>query len=365
MSLSPHSPPPTPHRYLFVGGGSGGHVVPMLAVAEALKKQESGADIFFLCSEKQLDQDFLRDAGVAYDTLPIPMRGLRFPILFLRNYRKAARILDERNIDAVFCKGGGVSVPACIAAWRRKIPIVVHESDAVMGNSNRRAARFAKTVCLGFASAAKDTSNANTVVTGNPVRIIATQGDRGEGMRITGLGGTRPILLVMGGSQGALSINEAIWKNLDALLKTCDVIHLTGTGKQKSINRPGYWSSEMSSDQLQHFYAAADLCVCRAGAGSIGELAANGIPTILIPIRGLAHDHQYKNALVARDNGGCALVLQEEIGETLVPEISRILGDEGLRSQMRKKISSLHHPEAAVRIAKIIAECVAKPKNLA
>lgn len=335
----------------------------MLAVADALRKYQRDADIFFLCSEKQVDQGFLRDAGAAYDTLPIPLRGPRFPLLFIRNYRKAARILDERKIGAVFCKGGGVSVPACLAARVRGIPVVVHESDSVMGNSNRKIARFATQVCLGFASAAKDTPNRNAHVTGNPVRAIVTQGDREEALRITGFSGKRPVLLVMGGSQGAASINEEIWKHLDALLKTCDIIHLTGTGKQKTIGRPEYWSSEMSSGELHHFYAAADLCVCRAGAGSIGELAANGIPAILVPIRGLAHDHQYKNAIVARDNGGCSLVLQEDMPEKLVPEISRILADEGLRSQMRKKISALHHPEAAVRIAKIIAECVATGKK--
>lgn len=347
------------HHYLFVGGGSGGHIVPMLAVGGALEKEDPEADVFFLCSEKQLDQQFLRDAGVAYDTLPIPARGLRFPFLFVRNYRKAARILDERKIDAVFCKGGGVSVPACIAAKRRNIPVVVHESDSVMGNSNRRIARFAAKVCLGFASAKNDAPGADTTVTGNPVRPAVTQGDRKKALSITGFSGERPVLLVMGGSQGAQAINEATWANLDALLKLCDVLHLTGTGKLRTIRRKGYWASEMSSNQLPHFYALADVAVSRAGAGSIGELAANGIPTILVPIRGLAHDHQYKNALVARDNGGCVLLLQEELGGKLVSEISRILADGTLRSQMRKKFHDMHQPEAAVRIAKIIAGCVA------
>lgn len=346
-------------RYLFVGGGSGGHIVPMLAVADALKKKEKKAAVFFLCSEKQLDQGFLKQAGVAYDTLPIPYRGLRFPLLFMRNYRKAARILDERKIDAVFCKGGGVSVPACLAAKRRNIPVIIHESDAVMGNSNRKIARFAREVCLGFASAAKDTRNARTHVTGNPVRPIVTQGKEEQGRKITGFTGKRPVLLVMGGSQGAQSVNEAVWENLDALVKTCDVIHLTGTGKMRAVKKKGYWASEMSSDQLHHLYAITDLCVCRAGAGSIGELAACGIPTILVPIRGLAHDHQYKNALVARDNGGCVIVLQEEMPEILIPEISRILADGTLRSQMSKNIKKMCQPDAAVRIAEIISGCIA------
>jgi len=290
---------------------------------------------------------------------------------FWKNYGTAARIIRNWKPDAVFSKGGALSVPACIIARMKGIPVVLHESDAVMGSANRFVSRIATKVCMGFAPA-KDmgygtwdknsdpTSHVSKLImTGNPVREQMTHGSREEGLRLTGLSGTRPILLVMGGSQGAQSINETIWKNLDALLKVCDVIHLTGTGKQKTISRAGYWSSEMSSGELHHLYAVTELAVCRAGAGSIVQLAANGIPTILVPIRGLAHDHQYKNALVARDNGGCVLLLQEEIGKKLISEISRILVDDGLRSQMRKKFSAMHHPEAAVRIAKIIAECVA------
>lgn len=350
--LSIPNPIPISHRYLFVGGGSGGHTVPLLAVRQALLKKEPGAEIRFLSSEKQLDHDFLEREGIAYDPVPYPRLGMSFIPSFWKNYGTAARIIRNWKPDAVFSKGSALSVPACIIARMKGIPVVLHESDAVMGSANRFVTRLATTVCTGF-------PDSRYVHTGNPVREQMTHGSREEGLRLTGLSGTRPILLVMGGSQGAQSINETIWKNLDALLKVCDVIHLTGTGKQKTISRAGYWSSEMSSGELHHLYAVTDLAVSRAGAGSIGELAANGIPTILVPIRGLAHDHQYKNALVARDNGGCVLLLQEEIGKKLISEISRILADDGLRSQMRKKISAMHHPEAAVRIAKIIAECVA------
>lgn len=345
-------------RYLFVGGGSGGHTVPLLAVRQALLRKEPSAEIRFLSSEKELDHAFLEREGVAYDSVPYPRLGASFIPSLLKNYRTAARIIRNWKPDAVFSKGGALSVPACVIARMKGIPVVLHESDAVMGNANRLVARMATKVCTGF-------PDPRFTHTGNPVREQMTHGSREEGLRITGLSGTRPVLLVMGGSQGAQSINDTVWKHLDALLKACDVIHLTGTGKQKTIDRAGYWSSEMSSGELHHLYAVTDLAVSRAGAGSIGELAANGIPTILVPIRGLAHDHQYKNAVVARDNGGCSLVLQEDMPKKLIPEISRILTDERLRSQMRKDISTLHHPEAAVRLAKIIAECVAKRKNLA
>jgi len=189
------------------------------------------------------------------------------------------------------------------------------------------------------------------------------KGSREEAMKITGLSGTKPVLLIIGGSQGARAINEIITGNLDSLLPVCDIIHLTGIGKLKPIDRPGYWASEMSSDKLQHFYALADIAVSRASASTMCELAANGIPTVVVPIRGLAHDPQYTNPVMARGNGGCALVLQEEMEEKLISEISRILADDGLRSQMRKKIANLYQPNAAVRIAEIISECVARTKK--
>lgn len=352
-----------PHRYLFVGGGSGGHTVPLLAVRQALLSFEPDADIRFLTSEKQLDKNFLDAEGVRYDSVPYPRLGASFVPSFLKNYRAASTIIRAWKPDAIFSKGGALSIPACIIARMKGIPIVQHESDVVMGNANRFVAMLARKVCLGFGNG-ELSNGAKFIATGNPVRTQMTQGKREEGLRITGFSGTRPILLISGGSQGAQSINETVWNNLDALLAMCDVAHLTGMGKQKSISRAGYWSAEMSSDQLHHLYAIADLAISRAGAGNISELAANGIPTILVPIRGLAQDHQYKNAIVASNNGGCVLLLQEEMAEKLIPEISRILANDGLRSQMRKKFSAMHHPEAAVRIAKIISSCVAKAKNL-
>lgn len=358
------------HRYLFVGGGSGGHTVPLLAVRQAVLKIEPDAEIRIITSDRDIDREFMEREGLSFDAVPYPRMGPAFPGSFLRNYRTASRVIRAWKPDVVFSKGGALSVPACIAARLRGIPVVLHESDSVMGSANRFVARIAMKVCVGFAPQdmgheTRDehsylkTHISKLIITGNPVRPRMTEGSREEALLLTGFSGAKPILLVTGGSQGAQAINEAVWNDLDALLDICDVAHLTGTGKLRSISRPGYWSSEMSSDMLHHLYAAADMAVSRAGAGSIGELAANGIPTILVPIRGLAQDHQYKNAIVARDNGGCVLLLQEELPEKLVPEISRILKDEGLRSQMRKKFSAMHHPEAAVRIAKIIAECVA------
>lgn len=348
-------------RYLFVGGGSGGHTVPLIAVRQSLLTIEPDADIRMLTSDKRIDREFMERERLSYDTVPYPRMGFSFIPSFLRNYKTSARILEAFKPDVIFSKGGALSLPVCIAAYGKNIPIVQHESDIVMGNANRFVSMLARKVCLGFPSGKE---SAKFFLTGNPVRTQMTQGTKEEGLEITGLSGTKPVLLISGGSQGAQTINEVIWSNLDTLLSICDVAHLTGIGKKRDIARPGYWSSEMSSDQLHHLYAIADLAISRAGAGNISELAANAIPTILVPIRGLAHDHQYKNAVVARDNGGCVLVLQEEIGEKLISEISRILGDDGLRSQMSKKITNLYQPNAAVRIAKIIVECVASRKNL-
>jgi len=263
-----------------------------------------------------------------------------------------------------FRTGGNVRVTTCTAGKRRGIPVVIHESDSVMGNSNRKVARFAAHICRGFATHSEETFAAPVTHTGNPIRDEMSRGSKEEALRITGHSGSRPILLVVGGSQGAKAINDVITEQLDDILKTCDVIHITGTGKKKDIVRAGYWASEMAAGQLAHFYAAADIAISRASASMMTELAANAVPKFLIPIRGLSQDHPCKNTIKARDNGGCVLLLQEEMQEKLISEISRILADDGLRSQMSKKITTLYEPNATVRIAKIIASCVASRKNL-
>lgn len=333
---------------LMVGGGSAGHVAPMVAVAEAVRDLEPGARVTFVCSDRASDGAFLAMEHETYRTLPLPRRSFASPMRLLRGFVESARILKRDAPDVVFSKGGAVSVPMCLAARLRGIPIVVHESDAVMGAANRVVSSFATTVLRG-------------IEIGNPIRTRIMKGKKEEGLRITGLSGTRPILLVMGGSQGALTINQTVARRLDELLAVVDVIHLTGEGKSVAERRAGYFATEFGSDALPHFYACADLALSRAGASSIAELEACGIASILVPLEGLAGNHQVKNAEAAAARGAIHLP-QERLDAELVSLVRSLVERKGsVTGDHRARYAPA--AEAARLIAETVLQSVARKKR--
>lgn len=341
---------------LFVSGGSVGHLAPAVAVWRALRTLAPEAHAHVICAQRTDEREFLRTENLPAIPMPVPKRGVLFPVIFLRSFIRSRTVLSELRPDVVMSKGGALSVPLCLAAKLRGIPVVLHESDAVMGLANRLVARLADTVCLGFDV---PSAHAHAVFTGNPVRPTVTQGAREEGLRITGLSGKRPILLVMGGSQGAAVLNEWVKEHLHGLLEHCDVMHITGRGKQGAPVREGYWRREFVTAELPHLYAAASLAVSRAGAGSLSELAANRIPTVLVPIPHLANDHQTKNAEIARRNGACAVTPQADLQRHLFTTVTSLLSDEAKRTEMSAQMALLQRPDAAVQIAKEVLRCVA------
>ncbi len=333
-------------KVLLVGGTSAGHLAPMVAVAEALEKLEPGIALAFVCSNRAIDTTFLRIESRAFSTLPVSRSMFARPFTFLQAFVKSFHILSREHPDIVFSKGSAVSVPLCYAAWMKRIPVVLHESDAVMGRANAIISRIATKTLLG-------------PDIGNPIRERVTAGKKEEGLRIAGLDGTKPVLLVMGGSQGARSINEEIVRSLDTLLQICHIIHLTGTGKNTAQNKPGYFASEFPADVLPHLYACTDLAVGRAGAGSIAEFAACGIPAILIPIKGLAGDHQVKNAERAEQAGAAIMLPQEKLDE--LPTLIRSLLADSVRMQtLRDRCRYAARPEAARLIAGTVLQSVAR-----
>jgi len=339
---------------LFVGGGSIGHIAPAIAVLEALRERDRSSQAHFVCSERKEDQKFLKNTDVPFTTLKAPKIGPSLLWTFPSAMRQAKALLDEIKPRVIFSKGGYVSVPICLAAHQRRIPIVLHESDAVMGRANRLVSRWAKHICLGLPLSTDSLSTFHS--TGNPIRAEIAHGNRAEGLKLTGLDGKRPILLVTGGSQGAQTINQIIAELLPEILKLCDVVHLTGKGKELNIKQNGYWSRPFVTDELPHLYALADIAVSRAGAGSIAELAANSIPTILVPLRGVGHDHQQLNAELIEKEHGCVLIQQKLLSQKLVPKIEQLISNkEGLRS-LGKQLNKFHKKDAAANIAKILQE---------
>lgn len=333
---------------LFVGGGTVGHIAPALSVWEQYKTLDTHSSAHFVCSPRPDDSAFLEANHLDYTIFNAPRVSVLYPIKFAKAVREAKQVLDKQKPDILFSKGGYVSLPICYEANRRGIPIILHESDTVSGYANTIVSRWATKICTGFPS--------SHIYTGNPVRADITNGSKAAAQNMTGFNGEKPVLLIMGGSQGARDINEAVYAMLDDLLLRCDIIHITGRGKGRIESTEHYYQTAFADDELRDFYALADIALSRAGAGSIAELAANSIPTVLVPLRGVGHDHQYKNAQVAAETGGCIHLEQSDLTKKLLPTIHNLAIDEKLRATMSKKIHTLAKPDAALQIAKIIVQ---------
>lgn len=342
-------------KILFACGGSIGHVAPAVAVWRALSEKHPGAAAVFVCANREDEKEFLAKEMLRFQTLPVPRLGFPFLWKFPQGFFGSFSILKQEKPDAVLSKGGAMSVPLSLAAWVKGIPVVLHESDAVMGTANRMIARIARHVCLGTG----EPRSAKEVMTGNPVRPLMREGKKEEGRRITGLSGAKPVLMVNGGSQGAKTLNEWVAANIGRLLPVCDIIHITGRGKRGADKRDGYFCAEFVTSELPHLYACSSLALTRAGAGTIGELAATGTPAILVPLPGLAHDHQTKNAVQAAASGGCMVMQQDDLPGHLFPLLTSILADHGKQAEMSARIRTLDRPAAALQIAEVIAACLA------
>ncbi len=347
-------------KILFVGGGSVGHIAPAVAVWEEFLRTHPKAQTHFVCSEREDDIEFLKRQHLHFTPIRAPRLSWDFPWKFLLAYRSAAQVMETMKPDILFSKGGYVSVPVCLAARRRKIPVILHESDVVSGNANRLTSRWAAAVCTGFPS---EKDSGKYIYTGNPIRTGIASGNREEGLKITGFSGTRPILLVMGGSQGAQALNQAVIRLLPEIQTLVDVVHITGRRKECAAAREGYWARPFVKEELNHLYAIADIALSRAGAGSISELAANGIPSIVVPLRGVGHDHQQRNAEYVAGKGGYILLQQSALQEGLLPLVEKLAKDSGQRQDLSEKIRQLHQPGAAVRICRVLEESLSKKQN--
>lgn len=342
---------------LFVGGSSVGHIAPSLAVMQQLKVLVPNADCHFVCLPKKMETEYLERNGCAFSTIDSPRLSLSFIWKFPSSVRRASALLKELKPDVIFSKGGHLSVSVCLAARRRHIPIVLHESDSVGGYANRVVARWADKICTGFPLQKSDN---RYIHTGNPIRQEMTKGNAEEGLRITGFTNESPTLLVMGGSQGAQALNETVSQHIHELMEICNVIHLTGHGKAGApLEDSRYFRREFVNEELPHLYAIANIALSRAGANALSELAANGIPMIVVPLREVGHDHQQKNAESAADMGGCILLNQNDLNNKIVGVVKNCLEEKDLCKSLSERARNLSSPEASLQIAKIISEFLA------
>lgn len=350
-------------KIILTGGGTAGHISPIIAIAQILKKQNDLEFVFFGSAsgpEKKIALEF-----------KIPFRGLivgkwrpYFSLLniwdlfktFIGLFQAFFSLIFSRP-KIIFAKGGYVTFP--ILFWARifKIPVVIHESDVVMGKANRWAAQFAKKICVGFPvknyNSIKNIPFQKLIYTGIPIRPEFFQKDHPIK--------DKPVVLITGGSQGAAKINQLIIEILPSLLEKYEIYHLCGEVNFKKLiahkpNNPAYHLIAFTND-LPKLMQNADLVVSRAGANTLMEIAAQKKPVILIPFPAASLDHQTANAKVFEEFSAAKVLIEKNLtGQLLLSMIDRLMQDANEREKLGQAIGQFSQPNAAQNIVNILLE---------
>ena len=369
-------------RVLLAGGGSGGHTYPLLAVAERLRK---------IAAEERvnLGLDYLGPKDVwAKALLPAHVNLKTIVSSKFRRYFSIENLLDIPKFfiglleaffkvyfimpDVIFSKGGTGALPVVIAGWFYKIPIIIHESDAAPGLTNSISSRFASRIAVSFPKTLEYFSPDKTALVGTPVResVITEIPDKATAKKSFGFDPAKPLILIMGGSQGAQRINEFVIANLPALLKETQIHHQTGEANYAKVEylsrsasgeEPGknakksYVPVPYLREEMKTALAAADVVISRSGSGTIAEISALGKPSILIPLKESANDHQRLNAYEYAKTGA-AIVIEEAnlLPAILVNQISLIIEKSDISKKMSIAAKELWKPDAAETISREI-----------
>ena len=306
-------------RIVLTGGGTAGHVTPNIALLPRLK--ELGYDVHYIGSYNGIEKTLMEGCQIPYYGISsgklrryFDLKNFSDPFKVLKGFSEASKLLKKLKPDVVFSKGGFVSVPVVIAAKQLRIPVIIHESDMTPGLANKLSIPAASKVCCNFPETISHLPKGKAVLSGSPIRQELLTGDRTKALQFTGLSGTKPVLLIIGGSLGSVVVNEAVRSILPKLLKKFEIIHLCGKGKldQTLTALNGYVQYEYISDELKDLFALSDIVISRAGANSICEFLALRKPALLIPLSAAAsRGDQILNAH-SFEKQGYASVLEEE-----------------------------------------------------
>ncbi|MBX4200747.1 undecaprenyldiphospho-muramoylpentapeptide beta-N-acetylglucosaminyltransferase [Candidatus Parcubacteria bacterium] len=365
-------------KILFTGGGTGGHLFPIIAVAREIKRLSDNPNIQFyyigpkdMMSSMILAQENFKIHGIPAGKIRRYFSFQNFiDILFKIPFGilQSLFFLIIARPKLVFSKGGTGAASVLIAARILFIPIFIHESDTVPGQSNRLAYRWAKKVFISFPKTEYfDLEKA--ILTGNPIQKELQEGKIDSAKEIFNLSLAKPVLLFLGGSQGAQPLNEFVLNNLNNLLATYELIHVCGKKNHAEVRaqseavldkklQPYYHLYEFLNElELKHAYKAADLVISRSGSGTIFEIAAIGKPAILIPLPSAAGNHQSKNAYAYAKNGAAVIVEEENLKPGLfMGKIQELISNSQKREAMGKAALEFAKPLAAKAIAREILE---------
>lgn len=386
--LNPESsthPEEQPVCVVISGGGTGGHISPALAVAAELRNR-GPVDLHWIGSHSGFESDAARENDIPFHAV----RTGKLRRYFSREtavdlFRVPAGIVEARRLlkrirpDVIFSTGGFVSTPAVVAGRTLGIPSLTHEQTASLGLATRINARFCDVVALSFPGsndAIKIRPNARVEVTGNPVRPTVVNGSKEMLRTLYDMPAGLPVIYVTGGAQGAHAINSAIEAALPRLVQDTVVIHQCGPQAgngdfQRLVElredlddpiRNRYFPVERVGDELAHIYAGASLVIGRSGAGTVAELAALGLPSILVPLPGA--EEQLRNAHILADAGAAIILKQPELTpDRLLDSVRSILNDNGKIKEMRLSARSVSATDAASRLADELLRLISREQT--
>lgn len=356
-------------RVLIAGGGTGGHAIPALAIAEAIQRRSAEATVLFVGTARGVESRVVPKAGFDLEQISVISlsRSLNaslilFPFVLLKGIAESLGVLRGFKPDLTICTGGYVSGPVGLAAAMLGIPLAIHDSNVLPGITLRVLSRAASLVMLGFEDATRKVGGSAQAVVGNPTRIAKEDVGREAAREAFGLSRDRKTLLVVGGSQGARSINNAVRDALPQLMDAeVQVVWQTGPLDYDDRSRDAEpYGDRVSTvafiDDMPTAYRAADLAVTRGGAMTIAELNLYGIPAILVPLATASENHQELNARAMERAGWAKMILQRDInGEKLGQSVSALMGDGVGLAHMSEKSASRGVGDAADRIVDTLA----------
>ncbi|MGO3602015.1 MAG: undecaprenyldiphospho-muramoylpentapeptide beta-N-acetylglucosaminyltransferase [Enterococcus malodoratus] len=361
-------------RILVTGGGTGGHIYPALAFIRYVQKIQPDSEFLYVGTHRGLENKIVPETGISFKTIKIQgfkrklsLDNIKTVQLFLESIKRSKEILREFKPDVVIGTGGYVSGSVVYAAARMKIPTIVHEQNSVPGMTNKFLSRFADRVGICFPDAAQYFPESKTVLVGNPrAQEVVTSG-KSEVLEQYGLLPDIPTVLIFGGSQGALKINQAVIQALPKFSqKDYQILYASGDRyyneiKEKfdveKINRN--LSLQPYIKNMTDVMANVDLLIGRAGATSIAELTALGLPAILIPSPYVTNDHQTKNAQSLVNAGAVKMIPDADLtGESLIDAVDEIMNDFEKREAMAKASRQEGIPDAAERLWSLVNEIV-------
>lgn len=368
-----------PYRLIISGGGTGGHIFPAVAIANEFKSRYPSAEILFVGAEGRMEMTRVPEAG--YKIIGLWISGLQrrltfsnllFPFKLLVSYFRALQIVNQFKPHVVIGTGGYASGPIMIAATRKGTPTVIQEQNSYAGLANKQVAEKASRVCVAYEGMERYFPAHKIVVTGNPVRkdILDIESKRNQALNHFGFSPDYKVLLIIGGSLGARTINESVINGMEKLVAAeIQVLWQTGKGYYEAY-KSRLANYDLKRIRVQDFvremdlaYAAADLVISRAGALSVSEICVAKKPVILVPSPNVAEDHQTKNAKALSEKDAALLIRDADSGAMLIDTALNLIFDSDRSDRLRKNIAAFAKPNATSEIVDEIEKLLPAAEN--